>query len=528
MNTNLSAEQHDYAIFLPATSGFYSTFVGKQRYANYVDPARIPASFTSGVEGLNYLNPKDGMFKYKWCLYSAGHANLDLTKVDESEDMFRNRDRDTSLVLGDSGGFQVAKGVWPADWKDPNCPKAQKMREQVLKWLCNIADYGMTLDIPTWTFRNPEAAAASGIHSYEDAVKATKFNNEYFINNRFGTTKFLNVLQGSNHTEADEWYELMKGYCDPKQYPGRHFNGWGMGGQNMCDVELILRRLNALRFDGLLEEGIQDWMHFLGTSKLEYAVLLTDIQRAIRKHHNPKFTISFDCASPFLATANGQIYFETSTDPDEKWSYRMQPSADDKKYASDTRLFKDAVVQDGIFEKFESSPIIDQVLMKDICIYAPGHLNKVGKEGKTSWDSFSYAIMMGHNCWMHINAVQEANRQSDAGCIPYMLKDHANLDHIHLFKDIVDEIFAEKDRTKSDALIAKHKNYFTYGIAGTRGFTRAKSVNSFTKANELFEEVDNGPVTVAPSKKLTKAEKLAIKEEENRKHKPNTSLFDFE
>ena len=46
---------------------------------------------------------------------------------------------------------------------------------------------------------------------------------------------------------------------------------------------------------------------FLGTSKLEWATLLTDIQRAVRKYLNENFTITFDCAS-FLATANGQIY----------------------------------------------------------------------------------------------------------------------------------------------------------------------------------------------------------------------------
>jgi hypothetical protein len=49
--------------------------------------------------------------------------------------------------------------------------------------------------------------------------------------------------------------------------------------------------------------------------------------------------------------------------------------------------------------------------------------NKLGKVSKTSWDSFSYAIMMGHNVWMHINAVQEANRQYDAGKCPNMLVD---------------------------------------------------------------------------------------------------------
>ena len=102
------------------------------------------------------------------------------------------------------------------------------------------------------------------------------------MQNRTGACKFLNVLQGENHTDAEDWYQQMKDYCDPKKYPGTHFNGWSMGGQNMCDVHLVLKRLVALRFDGLLEKGVHDYMHFLGTSKLEWATLLTDLQRAVQ------------------------------------------------------------------------------------------------------------------------------------------------------------------------------------------------------------------------------------------------------
>ena len=134
MNKDLTAAQKDYAVFLPATSGFYSTFIGKQRYGNYVDPARIPKSFNNGVESLNYLDPQQGLFHYNWCLYSAGHANLDLTKQDDSEDMFRNRNRATSWVLGDSGGFQIGKGVWAGEWRDPNGPEVQaKMADCIAK-----------------------------------------------------------------------------------------------------------------------------------------------------------------------------------------------------------------------------------------------------------------------------------------------------------------------------------------------------------------------------------------------------------
>jgi hypothetical protein len=532
MNKNLTAQQSDYAYFLPATSGFYSTFIGKQRYGNYVDPARIPPSLVNGVESLNYLNPDKGAFYFDHCLYSAGHANLDLTKPDETEDMFRNRDRSTSWVLGDSGGFQIGKGVWEGEWRDPTGPEvaamwaevnakgvelvpqlhptgdpktdkngnpkytkvdhpklyqarldaAQKKREQVLTWMDALMDYGMVLDIPAWVERSPAGRKATGIESYQQAVNATRFNNEYFIKHRNGNCKFLNVLQGETHDQADDWYQQVKDFCDTKVYGDKAFNGWGMGGQNMCDIHLVLKRLVALRFDGLLEQGQHDWMHFLGTSKLEWAVLLTDIQRAVRKYHNPSFTISFDCASPFLATANGQIYINTETEDRTKWVYRMQASADDKKYATDSRLFKDAVLQDGIFEKFETSPIIDQMQMKEICIYAPGDLNKNGKEGKTSWDSFSYALMMGHNVWMHLNAVQEANRQYDLGKLPAMLVDE-RFDRVY-YKDVVDAIFACDNRDDANAIV-EYYSKFWMTIIGTRGATGKKTVNAHTKAEEF-------------------------------------------
>ena len=486
MNINLTEAQKDYAHFLPATSGFYATFIGKQMSTDYVDPSRIPSNFNHGVESLNYLNPNEGQFQYKWCLYSAGHADLDLSKESPKEDMFRKRDRTTSWVLGDSGGFQIGKGKWEGDWKDPNCPKAQKKRELVLNWMDELMDYGMILDIPAWVARSPEGAQASGVNSYDEALKATDINNEYFMKHRTGACKFLNVLQGENHSDADAWYEHMKHYCDPKQHPGNHLNGWSMGGQNMCDVHLVLKRLVALRFDGLLEKGVHDVMHFLGTSKLEWATLLTDIQRAVRKYHNENFMVTFDCASPFLATANGQIYCELETEDRTKWVYRMVPSIDDKKLSTDTTKFSDAFVREGKHASFLDSPITEGLQAKDICIYGPGDLNKIGKEGKTSWDSFSYAIMMGHNVWMHVNAVQEANRQYDKGILPDMLVNES-FDRV-MFRDIVEAIFATDDRTVADAIIEEYSKYWM-SIIGTRGATGKKTMNASTQFGNLFEEV---------------------------------------
>jgi hypothetical protein len=539
---NLTAKQNDYAVFLPAISGFYATYIGKQRdpvNGPYVDPARMPAGIKD-MEQMNWLNSAKGLFPYRWSLYSGGHANLDLTKQDWSEDMVRNREPGT-LMLGDSGGFQIAKGLWEGEWRDPTSPEvqakmaelkakgvehvvdlkpdgtpkhdkngnkkyikidhvknyqnlldaAQKKREAVVKWLDGVSDYGMTLDIPTWVIHDKNASDKCGITTLEEAVAATKYNNDYYMRHRKGARnggmKVLNVLQGANHADADRWYDTMKHYCDPNLYPDTHFDGWSMGGQNMCDVHLVLRRLVALRHDGLLQEGIHDWMHFLGTSKLEWAVLLTDIQRAVRKYVNPAFTISFDCASPFLATANGQVYHHIDLPHNDKWCYRMSPIADDKKYSTDTRPYGQAVVADGLVDHFDESPISRQLQMKDVCYYQPGMLNKIGKEGKTSWDSFSYALLMGHNVWMHLEAVQRANREYDSGSWPAMMWNQ-NGDHAR-FKDIVDAIFATSDRAEAEAIIEHYDRYWM-DIVGTRGFKGKKAKNAHSQFNALFEEVD--------------------------------------
>jgi hypothetical protein len=500
--------QSQYAIFLPAISGFYATFVGKQRNGPYVDPARMPAGL-SDMEMMNWLNSQKALFPYRWSLYSGGHANLDLAKQDWSEDMIRNREPGT-FMLGDSGGFQIAKGLWEGDWRaNSGCAKAQKKRAAVLAWLDGVSDYGMILDIPTWVIHDKKASRACQITTLQEAVDATKFNNEYFMTHRKGKenggARFLNVLQGDNHTSAEQWYQEMKDFCDPAKYPTTHFDGWSMGGQNMCDVHLVLKRLVALRHDNLLQQGKHDWMHFLGTSKLEWAVLLTVIQRAIRKYVNPNFTISFDCASPFLATANGQVYHHIDLAHNEKWCYRMSPIADDKKYSTDTRPYGTAVVADGLVDHFDESPISRLLTMKDVCIYKPGDLNKIGKEGKTSWDSFSYALLMGHNVWMHLEAVQRANRTFDSGSWPYMMWNE-NGDHAH-FADIVEAIFATNDRAESEAIIESYSRYWM-DIVGTRGFKGKKAMNANTQFLALFdvEPVDSNPEDLLNSQALQQLE----------------------
>lgn len=492
---NLSKVQNpDWALFLPAVSSFFITGLGKQRCGEqYFSQERIPAGFNGDVECLNFLNSKQGLFTYKWGLYSAGHANLDINANDPAESIIREREEGT-FMLGDSGGFQIMKGQWPADWKDPNCPRAMKQRQLVLKWMDKYMDYGMCLDVPTQTLRNKHLLDKHGISTIEEAVRATHINNEYFINNRDGSCKFLNVLQGLTHTQSDEWYEEMKKYCDPNIYPDNHFNGWAFGGQNKIDLHLMLKRLVNIIHDGYLEQGKHDLVHCLGTSILEYAVVFSDIQKAVRKYHNPDFMITFDCASPFYSAAKGLAYFNTNIQHNKKWSYSMDKTAENKDYATDSRKFSDAVLQDNIHKLFTDSPVTDRMLVRDLCYRGHGFLGAHGKETKTSWDTLSYTLIQAHNVYMHITAVQEANKSYEKGIVPAMAMNE-NFERIR-FGELVDEIFALRDRTKSLALIDEYDRFWMQMKSGSQGFSGKRTVNSMTFFDKLFDvEETNEPAS---------------------------------
>ena len=471
---DLTPLQKDYAVYLPAISSFYSTYVAKQRLEKFIPDDRIPKDFDRGIEGMNFLNPEQGYFYYKFALYSAGHAQLDITKSMTQESMIQQRDRSKTMILGDSGGYQIGKGVIKFDWQNFEGTEANKTREKILTWLDVTADWSMMLDVPTWACDHIHSPK-TGLKSFEDCLEKTRFNNEYFIQNRLGAkeggTKLLNVLQGSNWENAEAWYQGVKEYSDTNKYGDKAAEGWAMGGANMCKMPITLRRLITMRFDGMLEG--KDWMHFLGTAQLDWACYLTSIQRQIRKHVNENFTISFDCASPFIATAHGLVY-TNAQHTNKRFSVIMDKAPDNKSLSG----------RHDIPFPFESD-FGRRLTVADICHYAPGMLNKIGKEGKTSWDSFAYALMMGHNVECHIRAVQRANNLADIEYASYKpdwrhwrkVKDNDKSDersewvprNILYFNQFVEELFALKTKDEAFTMIAEAERLgFLQNLEGAR------------------------------------------------------------
>ena len=517
---DLTPLQRDYAVYLPAISSFYSTYVAKQRLEEFVPADRIPQGFDRGVEGMNFLNPEQGYFYYKYALYSAGHAQLDLEKSMDQESMIQQRDRSKTLILGDSGGYQIGKGVLKFDWLNFEGVEANKTRKKILEWLELTADWSMMLDVPTWACDHIHSPK-TGLKTFEDCLEKTCFNNDYFLQNRLGQTKWLNVLQGSDWDTAEKWYTGVKEFSDPKgKYAGREAEGWAFGGANMCKMDITLKRLMTMRDEGMLTG--KNWIHFLGTAQLDWSCYLTQIQRQIRKHINPELTISFDCASPFIATAHGLVY-TNAQHTNKRWSVIMDKAPDNK-------LLSESEVPYPFESEFSSRLLMGDIAYYDIGVKKtdeelgldskgkqikfnhldPLHyntipkLNKLGKiPNKTSWDSFSYALMMGHNVECHIKAVQRAQQLMDIECARFTpdwrlkgVEGKKEIEYsdwvpnrILYFSTFVEELFNTKTKAEAFQLIEDAKQLLK-SLEGAR-LQGGPADNNFTK---LFDIVEGKPL----------------------------------
>lgn len=504
---NLAERQNDYAIFLPSISAIYAKIVSMPEY-NIRD--KMPDGLINERQDLNFLNPDNSLFYYPAALYSAGHAYLNVNDSDIQESMVQKRDRKNTVILGDSGGFQIATGVlkWPWQKKDGQSDidwtrSKDEIRLKILRWLEHTADYSMVLDVPTYglvKFGFDPVTGHSlhpGMKTFKDCLNVSLDNYDFFIKHRKeGETKFLNVLQGRNQLEGDIWWEAVK------DLP---FETWAFSNVQASNFSFNLRRLIIMR-DGKYLDG-RDWLHYLGNGKIKAGCALTTLQRSIRKYINPDITISYDAASPFVMTAHGQTYFGYNLSHNDM-AFKGGSIIDDKLLKHSNQTINEWIKDNDTKGYIVPTRIGDKCTVKDICVrgYEDLKFKKVawskkeltsdaymnspeGKAGDvykwseeykdylihrsdqgglfdfgesftkedekylgkwpSSLDGFSYLLMMNHNTEVHIRAVQDACMKQDLpDCNKYITEDLLE------FKDLCPEIFTSE---RPMDLIAKNE-----------------------------------------------------------------------
>jgi hypothetical protein len=342
---------------------------------------------------LDFLNPKSKLWHYGYALYSAGQ----FTDARPKACAISNRDRKHTTVLGDSGGFQIGKGTLRGTEHLKRAKSSAEVcelwrqsgdiRKWIVQWLEANSDYAMTIDMPLWAKFESNSKTPFHKCSVQELIDLSIGNLDYIKRNARGKTKWLNVLQGTTPKDSKQWWDAVKSY---------RMGGWALAGNVgwRGGLENVLYYVLTMRDDNAFDKG-QDWMHVLGVSQPTWAVLLTSIQRAIRKHcDNSEFRISYDSASPFQAGGRYQkvVRYPKFTKDVASWAMTMHEAPVNPIYADS-----------GSDYHFPySSPIGDLLTLN--------HLNIRGGEfQRGAYDTVSNHLLTNHNVWVYVRSFLEAN-----------------------------------------------------------------------------------------------------------------------
>jgi hypothetical protein len=301
MTENLTNQYEGYAVYLPSLQQQFATFATKTN-ADVKRRNGIPKGFKT--QSLNFLQPDNKLWHCAYTLYSCGQ--FDKPQI-RSRDIVAERDRQNSVVVGDSGGFQLGTGAIRSKdelkhlerYKNDPAQQFKKwqhcgFRERTLKWLERYTDYAMTLDMVLWAAEKRDQPTARGSQlrklSVQQLIDLSVENLRFFSDNRgreTRTTKFLSVLQDIGDGTGEAWYQAVKSF---------KFEGWALGSETggLLNSMYWLRRLLN---DGNLD--CAEWIHTLGKSPPLNSIIYTAAQRALRRIlGRENFTISLDSSSP--------------------------------------------------------------------------------------------------------------------------------------------------------------------------------------------------------------------------------------
>ncbi|MBT4934319.1 MAG: hypothetical protein HOL66_13105 [Rhodospirillaceae bacterium] len=365
------------ALFLPSMHVSYINAISKE--IRDIRPDFNPRHLVS-MQMLNFFNEEHGLFFYPWALYSAGVANLDMDRAAETESSIYNRDRDKTFLMVDSGGFQVVTGALkingrPFDWANPD-----EGRMQILRWQEAIGDVATVLDVPTFAIQKD-----TPFKTFNDCLAQTNDNLRFIDDNRTNKVPFINVLQGDNNSEIQQWYDGVN------WFPA---SGWAFAGGTKLNLYNLLRTIIMLRDDGALEGDKGKWLHILGVGKPAVGAVLTIIQKAIRENVNSETMVTLDASNPFQeAGLRGSIQLHYTFSNTQKATRGVTENFED--------LLPYCDPDKGIPEAFGPVLKTSGIPAREIFIQnADGTWRNKEKDGKRASDAISYATIMAHNTYM--------------------------------------------------------------------------------------------------------------------------------
>ncbi|WP_157132347.1 hypothetical protein [Roseobacter sp. AzwK-3b] len=389
---NLTDRYTGYAIYLPSLQKQYAAYPLRPKTS--VRGGDLPAKMR--LRDLDFFDPKSRFWHCKYVLYSAGQFDSSFIS---QPDIVSTRDKANTVVIGDSGGYQVATGKLPAtrDWiADAERPEIifkrwisqRSIRDNVLRWLDHYSDFAMTLDMPLFLLKDSSLKSPFSNLSAQQLIDLSVENLRYFADNRGKATgakaKYLNVLQDVGDGTGDAWYDAVKDF---------DFEGWAFGGGTRNGIDPVLSWMKKLLDDHKLDKC--EWIHILMASPPESAVYYTAIQKALRKATgNENLQVSFDSSSPFQMSG---IYQTIAKIPEltadyKTWRIPAVEYPQNPKFTSDSDI---RYLQDIV------SPITRTISINDF------HAKRSGWDVKF-FDTFSHQLLTNHNMYVYHRAAVDA------------------------------------------------------------------------------------------------------------------------
>lgn len=351
------------ALFLPALDEGYASIV--------TAPAPRPLPAGLAVADLNYFSDNSRLFTYRAGLYSAIYGVKEM--LAGVSNMVTTRDRAKTVLVGDSGGYSVISG----NVKTP----LKTFRQQVLHWQEAQCDVGILLDVPTRSLLVPQ----SGYTQFQECLDQTEDNARFAIANRQRNDLILcNVMQGLDHKQADAWCKTMAPYQSDLE-------GIALAGHTRLDLWAWTKRLIQMRDAKQLDR--LRWIHVLGTARPGFGLMLTGMQRALRKHLHADIRVSFDSA---LAFRNVKAHNRVTIN----WLLR-----DSDIVLGEYRFPNDIAALDRGKPFPFASPIGDR------CTY--GHFNPGNVGSKAGWDAMGLTMLSNHEVFKEVSMFSEVNRLAE-------------------------------------------------------------------------------------------------------------------
>jgi hypothetical protein len=389
---DLTSRYNGYSVYLPSLQQGYAAFPFRARKS--VRNGNLPKGLR--LEDLDFLNSSSRLWHCGYTLYSAGQ----FTKAQiTTPDMVSNRSSGT-VVVGDSGGYQVGTGKLPAvsrwaeDAKQPDVIyrrwlNQRSIRDTILRWLDRYSDFAMTLDMPLWVTTEKKSSSSPFANlTTQQLIELSVENLRYFADKRGRATgskaKFLNVLQDVGNGTGDAWYQAVKDF---------DFEGWALGGDTKSTFTNILRWTRRLLEDKKLERA--EWIHVLMASPPVASVYLTAMQRALNTATGHEVCVSYDSSTPFQTSGIRQQIAQLPefADTMASWRFKQSQYPQSPEYLSQEQLH---------FLDDNDSPITRLVSINDF------HAKEGGFE-QTFLDPLAQHMLTNHNLYIYHRAAVDAN-----------------------------------------------------------------------------------------------------------------------